>query len=196
MTMAADLRDQLFERRIVVATGWLDEPAITDVGAQLLALDALGDDAITLRLDSLGCTVAAALWLTDTIDMVGVEIYAVASGRLRGAAIAALSVCDHRAVTRHLLVELREPEQRFGLGMTPGRSRPEDLAEAARIARQQLEQLCLRLAKGDAEGGRRLVAAFDRGRLLDADDVVAAGLADEILKPTLGFGAPPKPLAR
>lgn len=186
MTMAFDLRDQFFERRIVVASAWLDEAQVTDVGAQLLALDALGDDEITLRLESLGCSVDAALALVDTIDMVGVEIHALGSGRLRGGAIAALSVCDRRSVTPHLLVELREPEARFGLGV--GRARPEELLQATRSAQARLGQLCTRMAGGDAERAARLEAGFARGRLLDADDVIAAGLADEIMRPTLGFG--------
>jgi ATP-dependent Clp protease protease subunit len=187
MTMAFDLRDQLFERRIVVASGWLDESQTTDVGAQLLALDALGDDEITLRLESLGCTVEAALALVDTIAMVGVEIHAVGSGRLRGGALGPLSVCDRRSVTPHLVVELREPEARFALGA--GTTRPEDLLETARSAQARRRQLCALMARGDAERAARLESGFERGQLLDADDVVAAGLADEILRPTLGFGA-------
>ena len=188
MTIAFDLRDQLFERRIVVASGWIDEVQATDLGAQLLALDALGDDEITLRLESLGCSVDAALAVIDTIDVVGVEIHAVGSGRLRGAGVGPLAVCDRRSITPHVLVELREPDSRFGFG--GGRGRPEDLLEAAQAARARLEQLCARMADGDATKAGRLQSAFADGRLLDADDLLAAGLADEVLRPTLGFGLP------
>jgi ATP-dependent protease ClpP protease subunit len=83
----------------------------------------------------------------------------------------------------HVLVELREPEHRFSV---VGR-RPEDLAAAASVAAEQRRQLCARMAGGDDRLAAAFEAAFARGQLLDADDVVRAGLADEVMRPPLGF---------
>ena len=44
--------ERLFDQRIVLATGRLDRERATSLAAKVLTLDALGREAITLRLDS------------------------------------------------------------------------------------------------------------------------------------------------
>ena len=46
MSLGGWLQEQLFERRIVVVTGRLDDDAATKAAAALLALDARGDRPI------------------------------------------------------------------------------------------------------------------------------------------------------
>ena len=48
------LQERLFERRIVLCRGVLDEALAGRVAAALMTLDALGDGAVEIQLDSEG----------------------------------------------------------------------------------------------------------------------------------------------
>src|SRR4030095_3645711 len=61
MSLGGWLQDQLFERRIVLVTGRLNEDAAARAAAALLALDARGDQPIELHLDSPDGALGAAL---------------------------------------------------------------------------------------------------------------------------------------
>lgn len=68
MSHGAWLQEQLFERRIVLVTGRLDDDAATKAAAALLALDARGNRPIELHLDSPDGALGAAFALIDTAD--------------------------------------------------------------------------------------------------------------------------------
>src|SRR6201996_9172837 len=55
------LYERLLERRIVLATGVLDDAAATRLSAQLLTLDAEGDGPIRLEVQNLRAELTAAL---------------------------------------------------------------------------------------------------------------------------------------
>jgi hypothetical protein len=59
------LEDRLFERRIVVVTGRLDDDAAARAAAALLALDALGERSIELHLSVADATLDAAFVLIE-----------------------------------------------------------------------------------------------------------------------------------
>src|SRR5215510_6905733 len=52
MTLGNRLQEELFERRIVLVTGRLDDDAAAKAAAALLSLDARADRPIELHLDS------------------------------------------------------------------------------------------------------------------------------------------------
>jgi ATP-dependent protease ClpP protease subunit len=54
MSLGGWLQEQLFERRIVLVTGRLDDDAAAKAAATLLALDARGDRPIAAQGSSIG----------------------------------------------------------------------------------------------------------------------------------------------
>ncbi len=68
MSLGGWLQEQLFERRIVLVTGQLDDGAAAKAAAALLALDARGERPIELHLDSPDGALGAAFVLIDTAD--------------------------------------------------------------------------------------------------------------------------------
>jgi ATP-dependent Clp protease protease subunit len=68
MSLGGWLREQLFERRIVLITGRLDDDAAAKAAAALLALDAGGDRPIELHLDSPDGALGAAFVLIDKAE--------------------------------------------------------------------------------------------------------------------------------
>ena len=85
------LEERLFERRIVLCRGVLDDALAGRVAAELMTLDALGDGAVELQLDSEGASLEAAWTLIDVIDLLGVPVNIVCSGRVEGAAVGLLT---------------------------------------------------------------------------------------------------------
>jgi Clp protease len=84
MSHGAWLQEQLFERRIVLVTGRLDDDAATKAAAALLALDARGNRPIELHLDSPDGALGAAFALIDTADTLRSALRVVWLGRRFG----------------------------------------------------------------------------------------------------------------
>ena len=78
------LAQRLFAQRVVVLTGPLDDMSATRVSAELMTLDAEGDDAVTLRIDCADGSLALALTLMDVIELLGVPVHAFEHGTGRG----------------------------------------------------------------------------------------------------------------
>ncbi len=104
------LEERLFDRRIVLCRGILDDALAGRVSAQLMALDALGDGAIALQLDSQGASLEAAWTLLDVIDLLGVPVNIVCAGRVEGSAVGVLSAGTKRTALAHTRFRLTDPE--------------------------------------------------------------------------------------
>ncbi|GAB3436427.1 ATP-dependent Clp protease proteolytic subunit [Flindersiella endophytica] len=168
------LHSQLFERRIVLAQGPLDDERATRVSAQLLTLEALAAEPIRLHLASPSGDIGAALSLVDTIGVLGVELTAVAVGEVTGAAVAAYAAAPKRLAYPHARFGLREPEgPEFKGSATEIGSRAEDY-----LNRHQAFVEVLAEATGRQPDA--IAADLRTGRYLTADQAVGYGLADEI----------------
>jgi hypothetical protein len=67
--LSAWLQEKLFERRIVLVTGRLDDDLAAEAAAAVMTLDAIGDEPIELHLDSPDGTLESAFVLIDTFVM-------------------------------------------------------------------------------------------------------------------------------
>jgi ATP-dependent Clp protease protease subunit len=103
------LAQRLFEQRVVVLHGPLDDMAVSRVAAELMTLDADGDSAVSLRLDSGAGSLALGLTLMDVVELLGVPVRGLALGQVGGAALGVLAVCTHRAAMPSTRFQLREP---------------------------------------------------------------------------------------
>jgi ATP-dependent Clp protease, protease subunit len=113
MTLGDWLQEQLFERRIVLVTGPLDDVAAARAAAALLTLGASGNGPIELHLDSPGGALGAAFVLADTADTLRAELSVLCRGQIGGSAIAVVSAADHRTAAPHTRFHLSQPTARF-----------------------------------------------------------------------------------
>ena len=168
------MQKQLFDRRIVLLSGPMDDETGNEIGAALMTLDALGDGPVHLQIDSDGGSLSAALALMDIIDVLGVPVWASCMGQAAGPVVGVLAVCSHRLMAAHARVRLVEPTLDVP-GAPPGSS--------SRWPRPTLDQwraFCTRLSAATGQPLDRVLEDADRGRFLSAGEAVDYGLADEV----------------
>jgi len=167
------IRASLFDRRVVLLSGRLDVETTNRVAAELMTLDALGDEPIGLQIDCAEGELEAALSLMDVIDLVGVPVHATARGLVGGPAVGVLAVSTHRQATQHASFRLYEPKASFSGNAV-------DLAQWADHSLERSRLFCQRLAAAIHRPAEHVEADVAGGRFLSAEEAVAYGLIDEI----------------
>ena len=167
------LEERLFDRRIVLCRGVLDDALAGRISAQLMALDAIGDSAVELQLDSHGASLEAAWTLLDVIDLLGVPVNIVCAGRVEGAAVGVLSAGTKRTALPHTRFRLTNPELEIS-------GRANELAALVDHHTARLNRLHERIALSTGRPVPDVAADFQAGRALDATEAVRYRLVDEI----------------
>ena len=167
------LEERLFERRIVLCRGVLDDALAGRVAAQLMTLDALGDSAVELQLDSERASLEAAWTVLDVIDLLGVPVNVVCAGRVEGAAIAVLTAGTRRTALPHTRFRLTDPELEIS-------GRTSELAALLDHHTARLDRLHERVALSTGRPAGDVASDFRAGRVLDAREALRYRLVDEI----------------
>lgn len=173
MSLGGWLQEQLFERRIVLVTGQLDDGAAAKAAAALLALDAGGERPIDLHLDSPDGALGAAFVLIDTAEMLRSALRVLCRGQVGGPAIGVVAAADHSAAAPHARFHLSQPTARFA-------GTPEEIAAQSRQQQELLWKLYGRLARRTGRPAEEIAEDMRRGRYLDAREALDYGLIDEI----------------
>jgi ATP-dependent Clp protease protease subunit len=168
------VRSKLLERRTVFVRGVLDDQLAGHAAAELMTLDATGDEAVTLYVDATGPSLDAAFTLMDVIDLLGVPVNGVCVGRAEEAAVGVLAVCAHRAAGANARVRLRDPALSVsGTGA--------DMAGWVEHHQARLRRFHQRLAEATGRPLDEVAGDCARGRHLDARQAQAYGLVDEVV---------------
>jgi ATP-dependent Clp protease protease subunit len=167
------LEERLFDRRMVICRGVLDDVLAGRIAAQLMALDALGDTAVELQLDSERASLEAAWTLIDVIDLLGVPVNVVCAGRVEGAAIGVLTAGTRRTALPHTRFRLTDPELEIS-------GRASELGALLDHHTARLDRLHERVALSTGRPVADVAADFRAGRCLDATEAVRYRLVDEI----------------
>jgi ATP-dependent Clp protease protease subunit len=171
--LASDVRARLLERRVVLVGGHLDDRLATEVAAELMFLDATGDDDIELHVSCPDGDLTAANALADTIDLVGVRVVARARGTVGGPALGPFTAADHRVASALSAFHLRNPS----VGSTGS---AEELASFAQRHRHELDALHGRIARATGRPVDEVAAHFATGAILDADEARRSGIVHEV----------------
>jgi len=163
------LYERLFERRIVLAHGELDDEAATSLCAQLLTLDAEAAEPIRLEVQGLGAGLAAALTVMGVLDVLRVPVRARAGGQITGPALGVLAAATERHAYPNAVFVLSEPRLGFEGSAAALSAREEQ-------ARDMLEALYERLASVTGREVDQIREDARRGRYLTAADAIGYGL--------------------
>lgn len=177
------VRAAMFERRVVMLSGDVDPTAAGDAVASLLTLDALGDEPIDLRVNAHSDSLDAAFSLMDTIEALGVPVRVVCAGSVSGTLVGLLAVADGRVISPHGRVRLSEPRDSFG-------GRASEVAARVAHEQQRLDLLRRRVAERTGRPLEHVEADMQAGLYLDADQALAYGLVDAVIRPTPGGSTP------
>jgi ATP-dependent Clp protease protease subunit len=168
---------RLLDQRIVLVHGPLGAQRSTELAAALLTLDAESNESITVRLDSSGGDLGAALMLADTIDLMRGPVQVTCVGEVGGAAVAVVTAADRRHATPNARFHLVEP--RVAVAELHGTA--DQIATVAAQQEAMLQRLCARIAAvtgHDASAVREQLCS--PGRLLSAQEAVEYGLVERI----------------
>jgi ATP-dependent Clp protease, protease subunit len=170
------LAERLFEQRVVVLHGALDDAVAGRVSAELMTLDAEGDGPVTLRIDSADGSVALALTVMDVIELLGVPVHALCLGQVGGAAVGVLAVCTHRSSMPSTRFSLREPT-------TQVEARAREVAQWAQLRAGEHKRFTERVAAAAGQPVESVAGLFAAGAFLSAQEALDYGLIDEICRP-------------
>jgi ATP-dependent Clp protease, protease subunit len=170
------LAQRLFDQRVVVLHGRLDDASATRVTAELMTLDAEGDTAISLRIDCGDGSLALALTLMDVIELVGVPVRALCMGQVGGPAVGVLSVCGHRSAMPSTRFSLREPTTEM---QAPAR----EVEQWAQNWADEWRRFTERLGAATGRTADAVAETFAAGAFMDAQEALDFGLIDEICRP-------------
>jgi ATP-dependent Clp protease protease subunit len=167
------LRQAMFDRRILFVSGDIDDVKAAELSASLMALDALSDDPVELRMNAWSGSLDAAFSLIDTIDALGVHIRSTVAGRVSGTIVGVVAVCPRRRIGASGLIKLREPTA----GYTGSAS---DIERQARFLDRRFGLYLHRLADATGRPFEHLEADHRSGLILDPGEAVSYGLVDEV----------------
>ena len=168
------LEDRLWEQRLLLLTGFLDDAAAARAAAQLMTLDAAsGERAIHLHLATSDGELGASGLLADTVELTRAPVHVRALGVVGGPCLSVLAVADHRSAAGHASFTLREPRASFA-------GTAEQLSSHAQAHRLALEQLYARLAAATGQTPDRIAEDCRAGRHLTAWEAFDYGLLDNV----------------
>ena len=167
---------RLLAQRVVLLRGPLDDFSVTRVSAELMTLDAEGDEAVTLRVDCGEAALAPALTLMDVIELMGVPVRALCLGQVGGGAVGVVAVCSHRAALPSTRFSLTEP-------VTQLQAHVRDVAQWAELRAAERSRYCGRIGAAAGRDPATVEGDLERGRFLGAEEALEYGILDEVARP-------------
>ena len=172
--LSETLARRLLAQRVVLLHGPLDDLSVTRVSAELMTLDAEGDEPVTLRVDCGEAGLAPALTLMDVIELMGVPVRALCLGQVGAGADRGggrLRPSGRHAEHPLLAVRAHDPAARRTCATWPSGpscARPSGSASASASA------------PPPASRPPTVEEDLERGRFLGAAEAVEYGILDEV----------------
>ena len=193
----ATLYERLLAKRIVLASGPLDDEAAARLSAQLLTLDAEGEGPVRLELQNFRSDLPAALTVMGILDVMHAPVHGCVSGEISGPALGILASCPRRIGYPNAIFTLAEPRLEMGGTVTAVTARQQQLT-------RMLDTLYFRLVevtgrevdeiREDARRRRSLTTAQAIGYgLIQAQETTPARPSDKLrMRQGQGRGGPPE----
>jgi len=163
------LYERLLAKRIVLASGILDDEAAARLSAQLLTLDAEQEEPIRLELQNLRAELSATVTMMGILDVLRVPVHACVSGEINGPALGVLASCPRRSGYPNATFVLTEPRLQFGGTVTAVTAREQQMT-------RMLDTLYFRLAEVTGREVDDIREDARRGRVLTTGQAIGYGL--------------------
>lgn len=174
---AYDIYSRLLKDRIIILNGEITDNSSNIVVAQLLYLDSLNNDDISLYINSPGGSITAGMAIFDTINFIKSDVSTICVGM--AASMAAFLLSSGEKGKRYILpnaeVMIHQP-----LGGAQGQ------ATEIKIAAERILKLKKKLNKILSDNTGKDIDTIDndteRDYFMDSDEALNYGIVDKVLK--------------
>lgn len=171
-----DIFSRLLKDRIILLSGEIDDECANSVIAQLLYLDSLNNEEISLYINSPGGSVTSGMAIYDTMNFVKSDVSTICLGM--AASMGAFLLSSGRKGKRYALpnseIMIHQP-----LGGAKGQ------ATEIKIAAEQIlktkEKLNKILSENTGQNLKKVEQDTERDHFLDANEALDYGLIDKII---------------
>lgn len=171
---AYDLYSRLLKDRIVFLTGEINMETANIVISELLYLDSISHEEISLYINSPGGEVCSGFAIYDTISFIQSEVRTIVVGMAASMAAFLLACGDKRCALKNAEVMIHQP-----LGGIQGQAT--DIKIVADHILKTKQKLIKILAKQTKKKASVLEADMERDYYMDAKEALDYGIIDEIL---------------
>ena len=172
-----DIYSRLLKNRIILLTGEIDDSVASSVVAQLLYLDSINHDDISLYINSPGGSVTAGLAIYDTMNFIKSDVSTICIGMC--ASMAAFLLSSGQKNKRYILpnseVMIHQP-----LGGASGQATEIKIAaEHILKIRDKLNKI---LSKNTNKSLDKIKEDTERDNFMDANEAKEYGIVDKIIE--------------
>lgn len=172
-----DIFSRLLKNRIILLSGEIDDILANSVVAQLLYLDSLNHDDISLYINSPGGSVTAGMAIYDTMNFVKSDVSTICLGM--AASMAAFLLSSGEKKKRYVLpnaeVMIHQP-----LGGAQGQAT--EIKIAAEHILKTRDKLNKILAKNTGQKIEVIQQDTERDNFMDSKEALEYGLVDKIIE--------------
>ena len=173
---AYDIYSRLLKDRIIILNGEISDNNANTVVAELLYLDSINNDDISLYINSPGGSITAGMAIFDTMNFIKSDVSTICVGM--AASMAAFLLCSGSKGMRYCLpnstVMIHQP-----LGGASGQATEIQIV-AKRILKLR-EKMYTIMAKNSGQSYETIAEACERDNYLEPEDALAMGLIDKII---------------
>lgn len=171
-----DIFSRLLKNRIVLLSGEIDDNLSNSIVAQLLYLDSINHDDISLYINSPGGSVTAGMAIYDTMNFVKSNVSTICIGMAASMAAFLLSSGENgkRYILPNAEVMIHQP-----LGRTEGQAT--EIEIAANHILQTKKKLNSIMAENCGRTIEEMTQATDRDNWLTAQEALEFGLVDKVI---------------
>ena len=173
---AYDIYSRLLKDRIIMLTGEIDDNTANIVVSQLLYLDSLSHDDISLYINSPGGSISAGMAIYDTMNFIKSDVSTICLGMAAsmGAFLLSSGTIGKRYCLPNSEVMIHQP-----LGGASGQAT--EIKIAAEHILKIKEKLNLILSKNTGKSILEIEKDTERDNFLSADEALNYNLVDKIL---------------
>ena len=174
---AYDIYSRLLKDRIIIINGEINDSSSNSIVAQLLYLDSLNSDDISIYINSPGGSITAGMAIFDTMNFIKSDVSTICVGM--AASMAAFLLSSGEKGKRYILpnaeVMIHQP-----LGGAQGQ------ATEIKIAAERILKLKKKLNKILSDNTGKDIDTIDndteRDYFMDSDEALNYGIVDKVLK--------------
>lgn len=172
-----DIFSRLLKNRIILLTGEIDDNLASSVVAQLLYLDSINNDDISIYINSPGGSVTAGMAIYDTMNFIKSDVSTICLGM--AASMAAFLLSSGEKGKRYILpnaeVMIHQP-----LGGAQGQAT--EIKIAALHILKLRDKLNNILAKNTKQNLEKIKNDTERDNYMDSNEALEYGIVDKIIE--------------